>query len=198
MNNNGYAICFNEWIFDNRIRNELSLLLLISSLTAESGYCFASNQYFAEKFDLDEVSICRKIKKLEKCGYIRIDYEKRGCEVIKRYIRLTKMLTDDLQKNQSTINKNVKDNNTSINNTSIIYKKATLVTDDWQPDEATRQKLFNKGLDVAKVVDNFINSCQAKNLKYINHNRAILAWHFDERTFGRKKEDWERIDLGLE
>lgn len=117
--NNGYAICFNEWIFDNKIRNELSLLLLISSLTAEKGYCFASNKYFAELFKLNEVSISRKIKKLENLGHIKIDYEKRGCEIKVRFIRLTKMLTDDYQKCKSTINKNVKENNISINNTSI-------------------------------------------------------------------------------
>jgi hypothetical protein len=115
----GYAICFNEWIEDERITNELALLLKISSLTAKNGHCFASNSYFSSLFKKTEVSISRKIKKLEKFGYIEIDYEKRGCEIIKRKIRLSKMLIDDYQKRQSTIIKNVKDNNTSINNTSI-------------------------------------------------------------------------------
>lgn len=129
--NNGYAICFNEWIFDNKIRNELSLLLLISSLTAEKGYCFASNKYFAELFKMSEVSISRKIKKLEKLGHIKIDYEKRGCEIKARFIRLTKMLTDDYQKCKSTINKNVKENNTSINNTSIDNNYNSLIKDNY-------------------------------------------------------------------
>ena len=43
--NNGYAICFNAWILDERIENELRLLLLISSLSAKEGYCYASNEY---------------------------------------------------------------------------------------------------------------------------------------------------------
>lgn len=110
----GYSICFNEWALDTRIKNELNLLLIISSLTAEQGYCFANNKYFADLFRIDEISVSRKIKKLENLGYISIDYTKRGCEVVDRKIRLTKMLIHDLQKNQSTINKNVKDNN--INN----------------------------------------------------------------------------------
>jgi hypothetical protein len=127
---NGYAICFNKWIFDKEIKSELGLLLLISSLCAEKGYCWANNQYFADLFQIDEVSVSRKIKKLEELKHIEINYEKRGAEIVKREIRLTKMLTDDIQKNQSTINKNVKDNNTTanniINNNKNIKKETVL------------------------------------------------------------------------
>ena len=120
---NGYAICLNEWALDKGIKNELGLLLIISSLCAEKGYCYASNEYLAKEFNLPEVTISRKIKKLKEKGYITIQYKYRGCEVINRFIRLTKMLTDGYQKCESTINKNVKDNNISINNTSINIKE---------------------------------------------------------------------------
>ena len=120
----GYSICFNEWALNKDIKSELGLLLIISSLTAEKGYCYASNNYLAKLFNIDEVSISRKLSKLVSKGYINIDYKRRGAEVVNREIRLTKMLTDDLQKNQSTINKNVKDNNISSNN---ISKKETLI-----------------------------------------------------------------------
>ena len=115
----GYSLCFNEWALDNEIKNELGLLLIISSLCAEKGYCYASNEYFAQKFITTEVSISRKLKKLESKKYITIEYKKRGCEVIARFIRLTKMLTDDYQNCKSTINENVKDNNISIKNINI-------------------------------------------------------------------------------
>lgn len=117
--NGGYAICFNEWLFDKEIKNELHLLLLISSLCARDGVCYASNTYFAEKFNAHEVTISQKIKKLEQHGYIVITYQKRGCEILKREIRLAKILTDDLRKDKSTISEKTKENNTSINNTSI-------------------------------------------------------------------------------
>lgn len=123
----GYAICLNEWVLDNSIKGELGLLLIISSLTAKEGFCYASNEYFAKLFKTTEQTISKKIKKLEQKNYITISYKKRGCEVISRKIRLTKMLIDDYRKRESTINENVKENNTSINNTSInkekIYKK---------------------------------------------------------------------------
>lgn len=117
---NGYSICLNEWALDKEISSDLGLLLIISSLTAEKGYCYAGNEYFSKLFKINEVSVSRKIKKLEEKGYITIDYEKRGNQITKRIIRLTKMLTDHYQKSQPTVNKNVKGNNTSMNNISII------------------------------------------------------------------------------
>lgn len=36
----GYGICYNEWLQDDAIKNELRLLIKISSLTAEKGFCF--------------------------------------------------------------------------------------------------------------------------------------------------------------
>ena len=118
--NEGYSICFNEWALDKNIKDELGLLLIISSLTAEKGYCYASNDYLAKIFETSVVTISRKIKILEEKKYIKIEYEKKGCLVISRKIRLTKMLTAINKNVNRTINKNVKENNISnINNTSI-------------------------------------------------------------------------------
>ena len=115
----GYSICFNEWALDKNIKDELGLLLIISSLTAEKGYCYASNDYLAKIFETSVVTISRKIKILEEKKYIEIEYEKKGCLVISRKIRLTKMLTAINKNVNRTINKNVKENNISnINNTN--------------------------------------------------------------------------------
>ena len=84
----GYSICFNQWALDKDIKNELNLLLIISSLCAEKGYCFASNKYLADLFEITETSISTKLKKLSDKGYIVITYKKRGCEVISREIRI--------------------------------------------------------------------------------------------------------------
>ena len=122
--NEGYSICFNEWALDKDIKDELGLLLIISSLTAEKGYCYASNDYLAKIFKTNVVTISRKIKILEEKNYISIEYEKKGCLVISRKIRLTKMLTAINKNVNRAINKNVKDNNiNNINNTNINNKK---------------------------------------------------------------------------
>ena len=116
----GYSICFNEWALDKNIKDELGLLLIISSLTAEKGYCYASNEYLAKIFKTNVFTISRKIKKLEEKKYIKIEYEKKGCLVTSRKIRLTKMSTMIDENVNRAIDENVKDNNISnLNNTNI-------------------------------------------------------------------------------
>ena len=132
----GYSICFNEWALDKNIKDELGLLLIISSLTAEKGYCYASNDYLAKIFKTSVVTISRKIKILEEKKYIEIEYEKKGCLVISRKIRLTKMLTTINKNVNRTINKNVKDNNISnINNTNNNNNNYNYIYNNSSSDE---------------------------------------------------------------
>jgi hypothetical protein len=124
--NNGYGLALNEWIFDERIKNELRLLIYISSLTAKNGYCFASNEHFAEKFKTSTITISRQISKLIKLNYIDVKYERYGQVVISRTITINKNDNGDYQKckpavnknDNRAVNKNVKDNITSNNITS--------------------------------------------------------------------------------
>ena len=85
---NGYAICFNSWLFDERIQNELRLLLLISSLSAKEGYCYANNDYLASKLNKTAVWVSGAISKLKKYGYIEVELQKFGAVVTNRKIKL--------------------------------------------------------------------------------------------------------------
>lgn len=117
----GYGICLNKWALDKSIKDELGLLLIISSLTAKEGYCFASNEYLAKIFKCREETISRKLRKLENKKYITIEYKWNGTRVINRKIRLAnspltkKSMAVDKNVN-GTDDKNVKDKNISINN----------------------------------------------------------------------------------
>lgn len=172
--NNGYALCLKEWILDKRIKNELHLLLIISSLCAKTGYCFAGNKYFSDLFECSDVSISSKISKLEKLGYIKTEYKKRGAEIIERKIRLKNILIDDLNIFNSTDKKIFKDSNKKNNNKNILIPK------DWYPKESTIAKLKEKGVIVDKAIDKFINSCIAKGYKYVDFDRAMLSWDWEK------------------
>lgn len=123
----GYSVCPNDWILDKSIKNELGLLLIISSLCGKKNLCWASNDYLAELFNESPVSISRKLKLLENKKYIKIDYEKIGCRVSKRIITINKNVNRTVNNSvnggkqfcASTINKNVKEN--IINNNNIYY-----------------------------------------------------------------------------
>lgn len=116
----GYSLCLNRWALDKDIKNELGLLLIISSLCAEKGYCYASNNYFAELFDIDESMVSKKIKKLESKGYIEIKYSKVGNVVSSRIIRLSKMTTAVVKNNKENI---ISSNKKESNNINIITKE---------------------------------------------------------------------------
>ena len=120
MIEDGYSYCSNAWVLDTRIKNELQILLIISILCAKTGETYASNKYFSDLFGCTEVSISQKIKKLIELGYIYAEYEKRGCEVKSRKLRLKKFLTDDSKSFYPTIKKVFKDNNNSIVNNNTI------------------------------------------------------------------------------
>ena len=186
---NGYAICFNEWVFDKDIKNELNLLLIISSLCAK-GYCYATNAYFAELFGIDEVSVSRKIKKLEKKKYITIEYKKHGCQVIARYIRLTKMLTDDLQKNQSTINKNVKGNNIIYNNINNNNKKESIERKSFIKPTIEEIEQYCQERNNGINAEAFYDFYESKNW-YVGKNKMV-DWKACVRTWenrdSKKKE----------
>ena len=139
----GYAICLNEWALDKDIKNELGLLLIISSLCAEKGFCYASNKYLSELFDETEISISRKIKKLVDKNYVSVSYQKRGTQIISRELRLTNLLMDHYQNCYRTVNKNVKENNTSNNNTSN-NKKESISKDILKKEFENLWKLYPK------------------------------------------------------
>ncbi len=126
--NSGYGFFDNEWIEDSRIKTELRLLLKISSLTAEKGYCWASNDYLANYFKTTTVTISKQIKKLADLGYISVTYKRKGAEITNRELRLKKTLTDDYQKLKPSIKENFKENSISnINNISnYIYTNPPL------------------------------------------------------------------------
>lgn len=205
----GYAICFNEWLFDDRIKNELHLLLLISSLCAKDGICYGSNSYFAEKFNVDEKTVSRKIKKLEKLNYIQISYIKRGFEIQKREIWVTNLSLEGQKYHSSgdenvtpSSDENVTDNITSINNTSIDNNNYVIVI-------GQKQKKFVKPSlkeisDYCKERNNdvnpekFLNYYEANGWKVGRNNMkdwkaAIRTWEVNSRSSGGKKNN-EEID----
>jgi len=108
----------------------------ITALTQKTGKCFATNKYFADLYGVSRETISRWINKLKNKGYIDIETEYRGKQIINRYIKLyqggidekintllTKRSIPYCQKDQYPIDEKIKDNNTSINNTSNISSK---------------------------------------------------------------------------
>ena len=138
MKNNYYAVITANVRYDKRLTPNAKLLYAeITALTNQQGYAWATNSYFAELYEVDNVTISRWINQLVKYGYIitKMIYKEGTKQIEKRFIYINdtpinnnvegykQNSIDPINKSVNTpINNNVKDNttitNTTINNTS--------------------------------------------------------------------------------
>ena len=67
-----YAVIPADVRYDDRIPANAKLLYgEISALIGKDGFCFATNQYFAEIYGCTPVTVARLVSKLEEAGYIK-------------------------------------------------------------------------------------------------------------------------------
>lgn len=139
-NKNYYAIIPANVRYDKRLNSSAKLLYgEITALTNEKGYCWASNRYFAELYEVSTSTISRLINLLYEYGYIKIVYIKNNENIDKRKIYMSFDKETGIGKNDKTvcekisapydqkcedgICKNVKDNNTINNKTNTREKE---------------------------------------------------------------------------
>jgi len=121
-----YAIIPSIVRYDERLSASEKLMYgELTCLTNKLGYCYATNSYFAKLYGKDASTISRWVKNLEDCGYITVDYEREGKQIIRRIIKMVHLPSVVLQNCNEGIEflqegycKNRKENITSINNTS--------------------------------------------------------------------------------
>lgn len=126
--------------YDNKLSNSQKLFFSeITALTQKEGYCWASNSYFANLYDVDTSTVSRWVKGLREAGYISLEYEKEGKQIKGRKIKPL-MDSHGNELNQGVVHKdqggvesmqggyckNSKGNNTSNNNTSKNNKDSVV------------------------------------------------------------------------
>lgn len=134
-----YAVIPASVRYDRELRPNAKLLYgELSALAAAEGYCWASNAYFAELFDLSAKTVAELIRQLAERGHIRTEVvrDTETHQVQARKIWITgpagecvhpspeKSGEGSPEKMEDPPPKNPAENNTSINNTSNIPPKA--------------------------------------------------------------------------
>jgi len=121
---NYYAIIPSNVRYSNLKPNAKLLYGEITALSSKPGYCFARNNYFAELYGVSKNTVSRWISDLKRLGFITIQIERNSNK------QITKRIIGIVQKVDTPIDEKVKDNNTSINNTSTnIYIKERFVNE---------------------------------------------------------------------
>lgn len=86
-----YAIIPANVRYDKRLNANAKLLFgELTALSNERGYCWASNRYFAELYEVSVQSISSWVRALKECGYIslQLEYVEGTKQVKHRYIKM--------------------------------------------------------------------------------------------------------------
>ena len=128
MIDKGYGIMPNTILFDDKLSSSAKLVFVfVSSLSAEQGFCWASNTYIAKRFNMGKSTISALISELVDAGYLTIEIE----ENYKRKLKLG-VLENEIPPPENSVPPTSKlstpppeisvHNNTSNNNINNKYK----------------------------------------------------------------------------
>lgn len=96
-----YGIIPAEIRYDNDLCANAKLLYSeIWALSQEKGFCFASNKYFADLYDVHKITISRWISQLERKGHIKT-------EIIPGYARRIYVNANSINQKANTVSENV-------------------------------------------------------------------------------------------
>ena len=120
---NYYSILPATVRYDNRLKaNEKLLYSEITALCNKNGYCWATNQYFSNLYNVHKNTISAWISKLEEYKYIqtKLVYKKDSKQVDKRLISPINEMTNTLSATKKIpMSEKVEENTLNYNNTSI-------------------------------------------------------------------------------
>lgn len=156
--------------YDKNIRDKAKLLYSeITALCNEKGYCWATNEYFANLYGVSKTTISILIKQLIDNGYLysEIKYKEGTKEILNRYLSIVKYPIEE--KLNRGIKEKLKDNNiilfnNTINNTyykEIIEYLNNKLKSNYKYTTTKTQSLIkariNEGFEIEdfkKVIDN--------------------------------------------
>ena len=198
------------WLSKDLSTNEKILLAEIDSLGGSSDGCFASNQYFADFFDLSKDRISRLVSGLKNKGYITVEliYKEGTCEVDKRIIKLNpySYFYQGVQNHQGGIGENTKDitNNYNINNNNKASKKKTTKEPRHKYGEFKNVLLSDKDLEKLKaeygeeLVEKYIKKMdewiELNGRRYKNYYLALRQWMNKEVSKKQEKVENQEGD----
>ena len=138
-----YAVIPANVRYDKELSANAKLLYgEITCLCNKEGYCWATNAYFANLYNVSKVTVSRWITQLKDKGYIHLEFRMKD-ETTMEQVRIMSIVNTPYQKcygghnknDKPPLNKNDKDNNTSMNNTRVskMYPINNGQTDELQP-----------------------------------------------------------------
>ena len=172
---NYYAIIPADVRYDKELRaNEKLLFGEISALTDSKGECYASNNYFANLYEVVPSAISRWIKDLEKKKYIEIEYIRENKEIKQRKIKtigIHKCEQGYSQKVKGNKEEEYKEINKESNIFELVEKNLGRVLSPIEIEVINKWDYDTKIIELA-IRESILNN--AKTIKYID--RVLFNW----------------------
>ena len=176
--------------YDNQLNGNAKLLYgELTALANEKGYCWATNQYFAELYGVSRRTISGWISSLEKQKYIKtqLNYKLNSKEVANRYIFIQpfpvegnfytygKKLHEGQEENFHTpMEENFQENNTSINNTK---------------NNINHMSGKGEKIPYSEIIE-YLNEKANKKFKVIQKHKDFIKARWNE---GQRLEDFKQV-----
>lgn len=169
INRNYYAIIPAKVRYDKSLTSAAKLLYgEITALSNETGYCWASDSYFAELYGVSKTTVQNWLKNLQDCKHIskEVIYKNGSKEIDKRII---KIIHEPIQENLGTYprklenptQENLRDNNT-FNNTykennkrKFDVQEAFVIFWDKYPNKKAKPKAMTAFKNKCKTTNQF-------------------------------------------
>lgn len=220
-NPNYYAIIPANVRYDDKICANAKLLYgEITALCNDKGFCWAGNEYFASLYKTTKETISRWIRQLKDNNYIKVKifYKHDSKEIDKRIIAISnqypidekintpyqknqdigidKKINTSPQKNQDPIDKNVKENSTSINNTinNNIYSRVIdylnqKTSKNFKSSSQKSKTLIHARVKEGFTLENFQRVIDIKTSQWKN-DKTMCKYLRPETLFGTKFEGY--------
>jgi uncharacterized phage protein (TIGR02220 family) len=202
MQKSYYAIIPANVRYDKELAPNAKLLYgEITALCNEKGYCWASNSYFSDLYNVSKVSISKWVNQLVAKGYLHSDirYKDGTKEILNRYLRI---INDPIKEKLNTpIKEKLKDNNTSFNTTSnntkeiyipvseiITYLNEKAVT-QYKPSSKKTMDLIKARWNDGFTLDEFKIVIDKKTAEWLNDGE-MCKYLRPETLFGTKFESY--------
>lgn len=129
---------------DNRLTFlERLLLIHIISLCKKNCYCWATNRYFCDIYNVTQVTISESISNLATFGYIKTEYDNTSTNNSKRIIKLSEVLNLKIKSIKDNFNTSYKQNFKQYNN-KLNKKEDSIYYKDEDGNEYWHGKLIPK------------------------------------------------------
>lgn len=191
---NFYIVIPATVIYDTNLSANAKIMYgLISGLTNEKGYCWASNKYFAEKIGVSKTAVSLWIKNLKDAGYITVEFEYRDeskeVEMRKIWIVKNELATIPTINNTSAEAKPAKEEKYTDEIKEIIDYLNNKIGSNYRYKTESTNKLIRARLNEGFTVDDFKQVINTKCAGWINDPK-MSGYLRPSTLFGNKFEQY--------